>query len=205
LDFRTQRPGDAALVILRNSGYAEPVPILLLLFAVLGVLLVVILTMPVSLVMRYRAGRARREARGWVASLNIMALALSVVLWLTATALTSLWVPGSLTYAFAGLGIGGLLGVVGLMLTRWDATPGRLHFTPNAWIVLFVTVVVAARIAYGVWRTWHAWEAGFDHTSSIVVDGVRGSLAAAGVVLGYYLIFWLGVLRQARRQPVHKT
>jgi hypothetical protein len=177
------------------------VPILLLLFAVLGVILAVILLMPFSLVMRYRAGRARRQARGWVASLNIALLALSVVLWLTATALTSVWVPGSLAYALAGLGIGGLLGVVGLALTQWDATSDRLHFTPNAWIVLFVTVVVAARIAYGVWRTWHAWEAGFDHTSSIVIDGVRGSLAAAGIVLGYYLTFWLGVRRRVRRHP----
>jgi hypothetical protein len=189
------------LVIWRMSGYAGHVPILFLLFAVLGMSLAVILLIPLSLVMRYRAGRARRQARGWVASLNIAALALSVALWLTATAVTSLWVPGSLAYALAGLAIGGLLGVGGLALTRWDATSDRLHFTPNAWIVLFITVAVAARVAYGVWRTWHAWESGFDHTSSTVVDGVRGSLAAAGIVLGYYLTFWLGVLRRVRRHP----
>jgi hypothetical protein len=131
------------------------VPLLLLLFAVLGVILAVILLTPVSLVMRYRAGRTRRQARGWVASLNIAALALSVALWLTATGLTSFWLPGSLKYAVAGLAIGSLPGTLGLALTRWDATADRLHFTPNAWIVLFITVVVATRIAYGVWRTWH--------------------------------------------------
>jgi hypothetical protein len=174
------------------------VPVLLLLFAALGVILAVVLLMPVSLVMRYRSGRARRQARGWVASFNIAALALSVMLWLTATGVTAFWVPGSLEYALAGLAIGGLVSVVGLALTRWDATPDTLHFTPNAWIVLLITVVVAARIAYGIWRTWHAWEAGFDHTSSVVVDGIRGSLAAAGIVLGYYFTFWLGVLRRIR-------
>jgi hypothetical protein len=178
------------------------VPVLLLLFAAVGVILVVVLLTPVSLVMRYRAGRTRRQARGWVASVNIAALALSVVLWLTATGITSFWVPGSLAYAVAGLAVGGLLGLVGLALTRWDTTPDRLHFTPNAWIVLFITVVVAARIAYGIWRTWHAWDAGFDHTSVVVVDGIRGSLAAAGIVLGYHLTFWLGILRRVRRhQP----
>jgi hypothetical protein len=178
------------------------VPILLLLFAALGMILAMVLLMPVSLVMRYRAGRTRRQARGWVASLNIAAVALSVVLWLTATGMTSFWVSGSLEYALSGLAIGGLLGVVGLALTRWDTTPDTLHFTPNAWIVLFITVVVAARIAYGVIRTWHAWEAGFDNTSLVVVDGIRGSLAAAGIVLGYYLTFWLGVLRRVRHhQP----
>jgi hypothetical protein len=175
------------------------VPVLLLLFAVLGLIVVVILLTPLTLVMRYRAGRTRRQARGWVASLNLAALTLSVVLWLTATSLTSVWVPGSLHYGLAGLAIGGLLGIIGLALTRWDGTPGRLHFTPNAWIVLFITIVVAARIAYGLWRTWHAWDAGFDHTSAVVVDGIRGSLAAAGIVLGYYFTFWLGILRRVRR------
>jgi len=171
--------------------------------AALGVILAVVLLTPVSLVMRYRAGRTRRQARGWVASINIATLGLSVLLWLGATGLTSFWIPGSLTYALAGLACGGLLGILGLALTRWDAASDRLHFTPNAWVVLFVTVVVAARITYGIWRTWHTWEAGFDHTSLVVIDGVRGSLAAAGVVLGYYLMFWLGVLRQVRRyQPM---
>jgi hypothetical protein len=175
------------------------VPILLLLLVALGVILVIVILTPVSLVLRYRAGRARRQARSWVASLNIVALALSVVLWLTATGLTSFWVPRSLEYALAGLAIGGLLGLAGLALTRWDSTTDRLHFTPNAWIVLFITVVVAARITYGVWRTWQAWEAGFDHTSLIAIDGLRGSLAAAGIVLGHYLVFWVGVLRRVRR------
>jgi hypothetical protein len=175
------------------------VPILLLLLAAFGIILALVLLMPVSLALRYRAGRARRQARGWVASLNIAGLALSVALWLAATGVTSYWVPGSLAYALAGLVIGGLLGFVGLALTRWDATPRGLHFTPNAWIVLFITVVVAARIAYGFWRTWQAWDAGFDHSSLVMIDGLRGSLAAAGIVLGYYLNFWLGVLRQVRR------
>jgi hypothetical protein len=175
------------------------VPVLFVLFALVGVILLAILLMPVSLVMRYRAGRTRRQARGWAAALNIAALTLSIVLWLTATALASFWTPGSLHYGLAGLAIGGLLGIIGLALTRWDATPGRLHFTPNAWIVFFITIVVAARIIYGLWRTWHAWQSGFDHTSLVVIDGIRGSLAAAGIVLAYHFTFWLGVLRRLRQ------
>lgn len=174
-------------------------PVLLLLIAALGMVLVVVVLTPVSLVMRYRAGRTRRLARGWVAAVNIAGLVLSVALWLTATGITSFWVPGSLAYAVAGLAAGGLLGIAGLALTRWEKAPGGLHFTPNAWIVLFVTVVVAARVAYGLWRTWHAWHAGFDHTSLVVIDGIRGSLAAAGIVLGYHLVFWVGVRRRVRQ------
>ena len=180
-------------------------PFLLVPLVLLGAIFLAVLFIPVSLVLRYRAGRTRREARPWIASLNIAALVLSVVLWLTTVALTSFWVSGVSGYALSGLAIGGGLGIAGLALTRWESASGRLHFTPNAWIVLFITVVVAARIAYGSWRTWHAWETGFDHTSSTVLDGIRGSLAAAGIVLGYYLTFWLGVLRRTRRHRPERT
>ncbi len=94
---------------------------------------------------------------------------------------------------------GVLLGLAGLALTRWEDAPRALHFTPNAWLVLFVTVVVAARLAYGLWRTWLAWNAGLDHTSEVVASGLQGSFAAGGIVLGYYLAFWIGVLRRLRR------
>jgi hypothetical protein len=175
------------------------VPILAVLIAALALVLTVLLLTPFTLVMRYRAGTMRRQARSWIAVLNIAALTLSVVLCLTSAALTSLWTPGAMTYACGGLAAGVLLGVLGLVLTRWEITPLRIHFTPPAALVLLVTLVVAARIAYAVWRAWHAWAAGFDHTSVIVADGIRGSLAAAGIVLGYYVTFWMGVLRRVRR------
>jgi hypothetical protein len=175
------------------------VPILILLIAALGLVLVVILLTPLTLVMRYRAGRTRRQARAWVAGLNIAGLMLSIALCLASAAMTSFWTPGAITYTLGGLLAGVLLGVLGLVLTRWEHTPRGVHFTPNALLVLLVTLVVAARIAYGAWRAWHAWDAGFDYRSAIVADGLRGSLAAAGIVLGYYLTFWIGVLRRVRR------
>lgn len=174
-------------------------PVLVVLIVILAAALASVVLMPVSLVMRYRTGKARRQARGWVASLNVATLGLSVVLCLVAAVVTSVWVPGAMSYTLAGLAGGCLLGMAGLVLARWEPTPRALYYTPNAWLVLLVTVVVAARLAYSVWRTWHAWEAGLDHTSLIVASGVRGSLAAGGIVLGYYLTFWVGVLRRVRR------
>jgi len=56
--------------------------------------------------------------------------------------------------------------------------------------VLLVTLVVAARVLYGVWRSWHAWTAGLDAWSAF---GLAQSMAAGAVVLGYYLTYWLGV------------
>lgn len=174
-------------------------PFLLIPVVLLGAILVAVLLIPVSLVMRYRTGRTRRQARGWTATFNIVALAVSILLWLTTVAFTSIWIPGALMYALAGLALGFLLGIVGLTMTRWDVNPGSLHFTPNAWIVLFVTLVVAARMAYGAWRTWHAWETWGTPTSAVLLDSLTGSMAAAGLVLGYYLTFWLGVRRRIRR------
>ncbi len=169
--------------------------------AVLIVLLAAVLLLPLSLVLRFRAGRARRQARRWVARLNVAMLVLSVVMVLATAGIASLWSPGAVVYTLGGLAAGGLLGAVGLAIARWEVTPRTLHVTPNTWLILFVTFVVAARVAYGIWRTWQAWHLGLDHTSEVVAAGVRGSLAAGGIVLGYYLAFWLGVLRRIPVQP----
>ena len=67
------------------------------------------------------------------------------------------------------------------------------------WLVLGITLVVTARVVYGFWRTWHAWRAAYEHTAVIAAAGVAGSLAAGGVVLGYYVIYWAGVRRRIRR------
>jgi hypothetical protein len=82
------------------------------------------------------------------------------------------------------------------MLSRWEATPGALHYTPNRWLVLAITLSVASRLLYGMWRGWQAWQAGLNGAPWLVASGAAGSLAAGAVVLGYYLIYWLGVRRR---------
>ena len=165
----------------------------LLLIPVLVVLAVIAL-IPVSLVQRYRMATSRQRARGWLAALNLAGLSFSAVLFLTSAAITSVWVPDALRYTTAGLAAGCLLGIVGLGLTRWELGPGSLHYTQNRLLVLGITLVVTARIAYGFWRGVHAWRAGmFDHS------GVAGSMAAGAVVLGYYLAYWFGVRRRFKR------
>src|SRR5688572_28130065 len=98
--------------------------------------------MPLVLVLRYRAGSARRPGRPWVASINLAVMVVSALFFLTGAAITSVWVPDALTGAAAGIGIGLLLGLAGLWLTRWEPTAGSLHYTPNRWLVLAVTLVV---------------------------------------------------------------
>ena len=175
-------------------------PLLLLGGALIFVVVLSIALIPFSLVLRYRVGTARQPARGWMVNLNLVGLVISTVLFLLTAAVTSRWVAGAFRYALMGLAAGCVLGIVGLVLTRWESGSRWLYYTPNRWLVLGITLVVTARIGYGFWRTWHAWRAAYEHTAAIAASGVAGSLAAGAVVLGYYLTYWAGVRRRLRRQ-----
>jgi hypothetical protein len=154
---------------------------------------------PLTLVLRYRAGTARRMARGWVLAINVVALAISVALFLTVAATTSLWVPRAFTYTLFGLAGGGLLGLAGLWLSRWEMTGRHLHYTPSRALMLAIMLLVASRMGYGLWRAWHAWHSAADRSSWLAASGAAGSLAAGAVVLGYYLTYNAGVWRRLTR------
>ena len=165
------------------------------------VILAVIALIPVSIVQRFRVGTARRPARGWVASLNLFAVLFSIAFFVLGAFVTSQWVPEALTYAWMGLAGGAVLGAIGLALTRWEYGNGRLHYTPNRWLILAITLVVAARVFYGFWRTWEAWKASVDSLGWVTASGVATSMSAGAVVLGYYAVYWFGVRRHIRREP----
>jgi hypothetical protein len=174
------------------------VPLLALALIVL-VPLAVIALMPLILVVRYRVGTARRLARPWVASLNVMGMAASAVFFLVVAAMTGIWVATAPAAALAGMAVGGLLGAIGLRASRWEATPRSLHYTPNRWLVLAITLVVTARLIYGFWRAWMTLRADGDDTAIFAAFGVAGSLGAAAIVLGYYLVYGIGVRRRISR------
>jgi hypothetical protein len=175
------------------------VPLLLLPLLILLALAAIIALVPLALVQRYRIGTARQRARGWLATLNLGGLALSGIVLVTSAALTTIWVPWTLTYTVMGLATGALLGIVGLWLTRWEPSRDALFYTPNRLLVMAVMLVVAARLLYGVWTGWQRWRAGMEGASWVVGSGVAGSMAAGAVVIGYYLLYWIGVRRRARR------
>jgi len=177
------------------------VPILALLLLLAFVVLLSIVLLPLSLVQRYRVGTARRPARGWLISINLAGIGISTGLFVLTAAVTSAWVPNAFTYTMIGLAGGCVLGLAGLALTRWEPTPQSFHYTANRWLVLGITLVVTARVLYGFWRSWQAWAAGLDYSSSSLAaaSGLAGSMAAGAVVLGYYLTYWLGVRRQLKR------
>jgi hypothetical protein len=155
-----------------------------------------ILAMPLLLVLRYRAGTARRMGRRWVATTNLVMMIASAGLFLWAAAIAGLWIPRALFYSCAGLFAGILLGLLGLTLTRWERTPPTLHYTPNRWLVLLITLAVTSRLLYSVWRVWHSWRTTGPDGSWLASAGIAGSMAVGAMVIGYYLAYSAGVSRR---------
>ena len=173
------------------------VPIIALALLLIVLLLVGIAVLPLSLVQRYRVGTTRRPARGWFIAVNLIAILISTGMLLLGAVLTTVWVPGAFSYTITGFAAGSLLGMIGLALTRWESDRRSLHFTPNRGLVLLITLLVLARLVYGLWRSWHAWKVGLD--SWAAAFGVASSMGVGAMVLGYYLTYWLGVRRRLMR------
>jgi hypothetical protein len=170
------------------------------LVAVLLLVLALIFAMPLLLVLRYRTGTMRRFGRRWVATLNLVMIVLSAVLFLYVAAITSFWVSDAFRYSLFGLMGGCLLGLLGLALTRWEQTPQATYYTPNRWLILIITLAVSARLLYGVWRIWHGWRESGSDTSWLEAAGVAGSLALGAIMLGYYVAYSAGVRWRLRRR-----
>jgi uncharacterized membrane protein len=164
------------------------------------VVFAVVAFIPLALVQRYRMGVARQRARGWLATINVIGFGVSGLIFMLTAAMTTIWIHGALVYTIAGLAAGYVLGVAGVWLTKWEPTPAGLYFTPNRWLVLGMTLVVTGRLLFGFWRAWHAWDPALDHASWAAAAGLAKSMAAGGVVLGYYFVYWIGVRARLRLQ-----
>ncbi len=169
------------------------------LLAVSGVLLL-------SLALRYRAGTARRQGRRWVANLNVWMTSLSAVLFLSFTFLISFWLGTAFRFALIGMGSGGILGFLGLAMTRWESQPEGLFYTPSRWLALLVTLAIAARFVYGWWHATHSGSsAPRDQHWLMTTSGTELSLAVAAGLIGYYLVYTIGVRLQVARHEQRRA
>ena len=172
----------------------------LLLFVLLAFAGVILL----SLALRYRAGTARRQGRRWVATMNVWATSFSAALFLCFTFLISFWLGPTLRFALVGLAVGGLLGLVGLAVTRWESPPEGLFYTPSRWLALLVMLAIAARVVYAWWHGLHHNAAGQQHWL-LGASGTQLSVAVAAGLIGYYLVYAIGVririARHEKRRP----
>ena len=186
-----------------SSVLPSAVPIILfalLLFVLLALAGVILL----SLALRYRAGTARRQARRWVASLNVWMTSFSAVFFLSFTLLLSFWVGSAFGFALTGICFGGVLGLLGLAMTRWESRDEGLFYTPSRWLAFLIVLAIAARFVYGWWRATHSGSGvsapGGQHWL-ITASGTQLSLAVAAGLIGYYLVYSIGVrLRLTRHE-----
>ncbi|HEY0661835.1 MAG TPA: DUF1453 domain-containing protein [Lysobacter sp.] len=167
------------------------VPLLLMALVALWALL-----LPLALLQRYRLGKARRRAIGWIVRLNAWLLLVSVGVFALSAWLVGHWVDAALLHATAGLGAGILVGIAGLALTRFEREPRGLYYTPNRWLVLGLTVIVAVRIGAGVLRGWQLWRADAQALTWLSQQG--SLLAVGGLLLGYYLAYGWGLRGRLR-------
>lgn len=188
-------------------GHPFPPPAampLLLLLPLIVLLLVAawLLLLPISLWMRYASGRARRRAQAWVVRGNAWLLAMALPLFLLSAWAATHWMDDALRDAGLGLMIGVVFGVVGVWLTRFERDAGQLFFTPNRWVVLALTSIVALRVIAGLWMTWR-------HLSGDVSGALARWLDAgawtgiAGLLLGYTLAYTWGLRARLSRQRQH--
>jgi hypothetical protein len=167
--------------------------------AALLLIIAFVLSMPLLLILRYRVGTARRPARRWIATINLVSLLTSAGLFLWVAALTNFWVPNAFHFSLIGFIAGVLLGLLGLKLTHWEPTVGALYYKPNRWLVLLITLAVAVRLLYGFWRIWHAWRTTGPDASWLASAGIPGSMGVGALVLGYYFTYFSGVRWRVRR------
>ncbi len=172
-------------------------PFLLLPLVVLTLVAALVIVVPLSLHMRYRQGRARRRALGWLLRINAWGLLTSVPLFLAMAWLGSRWSEDAVLDAAVGLLLGAALGVLGLLLTRFERVDGRLHYTPNRWLVLVLTWLVAMRLVIGAWTAWRraTGVAGAD-TGWVQAIDAGGLWAMGGVLLGYATTYAWGLHRR---------
>jgi hypothetical protein len=139
--------------------------------------------------------------------MNVWLTSCSAVLFLFFTFMISFWVGSALGFTLAGMVFGAFLGLLGLALTRWESQSEGLFYTPSRWLALLVMLAIAARLVYGWWHAMHHGSntPGEQHWL-LSASGTQISLAVAAGLIGYYLIYAIGVrLRLLRHERSRST
>lgn len=174
-------------------------PLLLLLpLLVLAIIALWAILLPFSLWARYRTGRARRRAQGWAIRINAVLLAVSALLFLLSAWIAGRWIANALVESCVGLLVGTLLGIVSLWLTRFERDEAGFHYTPNPWLVLGMTGLVAARIVAGLAISFQRVGGSLALHDAWLDAG--GLMAVAGLLLGYNLAYTWGLRARLPRR-----
>lgn len=101
----------------------------------------------------------------------------------------------------AGLIAGVALGWWGLRLTRFERKDDGVHYIPHSWFGIGIMVLLLARLAYRFTVMWPVMQAAHATAQSVPQPRSPLTLALVGLLVGYYVFYYVGVLRVARKQP----
>jgi hypothetical protein len=146
-------------------------------------------------------GRQPIQRKRMMLRIGLMAVAL---FFLVAPALHSMNLALS---ALGGAIAGGALGVFGLRLTRFEITPdGQEFYTPNVYIGAALSALVLGRLIYRFTTMGPALMPSADAAPPMdPFSAVHSSPLTLGIItvlIGYYLIYFIGILREGRKHGV---
>ncbi|MEO8779427.1 MAG: DUF1453 domain-containing protein [Rhodanobacter sp.] len=108
---------------------------------------------------------------------------------------------------FGGVLVGAAIGLVGLQWTRFEVDPVKGDcYVPNPWIGALLTALLLGRLAWRLMVVWpqlqHAQVAAHEAGMQMQALGYASSpltMLVIGLLVGYYLVYYSGVLVHHRR------
>lgn len=100
----------------------------------------------------------------------------------------------------AGIACGAVLGYVGLRHTKFEVTPEGRFYTPHTYIGLAVSALFLGRLLY---RFLEMYNGGMPTPAAgqglaTAYQHSPFTMAVFGVLVGYYVLYYLGVLQRTR-------
>jgi len=140
---------------------------------------------------RRMVGRQRLSTvRPWI---TIVVFPLIIALVLTGSVLH----PMTAVAVLAGAAVGIALGIVGTRLTKFEATPAGLFYTPNAHLGIALSLLLVLRLGYR-FVTLQLDGRNFD-PQSMQLGSSPLTMAIFGTLAGYYVTYAIGLLRWRAR------
>lgn len=146
--------------------------------------------------MRRSFGRQRvRDGYMWfrVGILSVVTVLLGATIARDLTVLSGL---------LAGIVCGAVLGYVGLRHTKFEVTPEGRFYTPHTYIGLAVSALFLGRLLYRFLEMYNG-EMPTRAAGQGLATAYQHSpftMAVFGVLVGYYVLYYLGVLQRTRPQ-----
>jgi cytochrome b561 len=106
--------------------------------------------------------------------------------------------------AMAAGGVSGLLlGWYGLKHTRFEVTPQGRFYTPHPYIGLSVSALLIGRMLYRLFSVYAAAQTlpqpGVGTSPFAGMNRSPLTMALFGVLIGYYITYYLGILQKSRQ------